>query len=144
MKKINKYLSDNFSTVITFVFLCFVYYLFLPYDFLYDFKSNFFPYGKKFITQQYYPQKVLRIVLFVISSFIPYFLIQIFYSLFVKFTNKSSFKLVKLNNFFLIIPIILCSVSLYGLMIMKDDFIKSTLEFRKRTKEIINSIDPLE
>lgn len=142
LNKISNYINDNFKTVITFVILSIIYYVFFPYDFLYDYNSNLFPEGRKIITESYYPKKVFNSISFVFIMFIPYFIIQILYSLFLRFKNQTGFKLIKLNVILLVIPIILYSISFYGTLIMKEEFIKSTTEFRIRTKESLNKMDP--
>ena len=131
MRKFNTFLNNHTSIVITFLIFSVIYYLWFPYDFLYNYKSVFYQYGEKSINYDYYIYKFIRCIIFVTTSFLPYFLIQLSYSLYIKLKNRSNFKFIKLNNLFLILPVIFYSLSFYGFHTTKNEHLESINEFNK-------------
>ena len=131
MKTPKTFLNNYIKEITVFLILSIIYYIWFPYDFLYNYKSIFYEYGEKSISYDYYIFKFIRSIVFVTFSFIPYFILQISYSIYLKLKHRSNFKLVKLNTLFLIVPIIFYSLSFYGFHTTKNEHLESINEFNK-------------
>ena len=131
MKTPKTFLNNHIKEITVFLTLSIIYFIWFPYDFLYNYKSIFYEYGEKLISYDYYIFKFIRSIVFVTFSFIPYFILQTIYSLYIKLKNRCDFKFIKLNTLFLILPIIFYSLSFYGIYTMKNEHIESINEFNK-------------
>ena len=131
MKTPKTFLNNYIKEITVFLTLSIIYFIWFPYDFLYNYKSIFYEYGEKSISYDYYIFKFIRSIVFVTFSFIPYFILQTIYSLYIKLKNRCDFKFIKLNTLFLILPIIFYSLSFYGIYTMKNEHIESINEFNK-------------
>jgi hypothetical protein len=124
INKVNDFLNTYFTNIVVIVLMYFSYLIFYPFDFINDYKTINYVLGRRQLSQGYNFEKTFTGFVFLFKSFFPYFIIQFVWSFVHSTRNKISFRVIKLNSWFLLIPVFLCLLSLYGLNVLKSEFIE--------------------